>query len=231
MPEWQEVYRKHAREYALLVAREDHERNLPRALDAICSFRNRVVVELGAGTGRFTCMLAPAVARIIAFDASHHMLHQAHVNIVEHPERNWLFSVALHSHLPVSAEYADIVIAGWTLGHLPVWFDDAWQGHVESALAEMMRAARPGATAIIVETLGTGSEMPKPPTHLQPYYTYLERMRGFQFKWIRTDYAFESLAEAERLCLFFFGQGLGDQVRFSGSRFVPECTGIWWRTF
>jgi ubiquinone/menaquinone biosynthesis C-methylase UbiE len=231
MPEWQEVYQKHAKEYARLVAREDHERNLPRALEALCSHRNRAVVELGAGTGRFTCMFAPSVARILAFDASHRMLKQALTNIVKCGGRSWLLGVALHDHLPIPRECADIVIAGWTLGHFPGWFGEGWPEHVDSALAEMVRVSRPGATAIIVETLGTGSELPNPPAHLRPYYTYLERARGFHFKWIRTDYAFESLAEAEHLCLFFFGQELEDQVRSAGSRFVPECTGIWWRTF
>jgi len=231
MPSWQEIYQQHAKEYELLVAREDYEQNLPRALQRLCSFENTDVVEFGAGTGRFTCMLAPSVRRIIAFDASHPMLKAALANMVRQGGSHWLLGVADHRQLPAQSQTADVTIAGWTLAHFPSWDRQGWRSNVDAALGEMKRVLRPGGTAIIVETLGTGHETPNPPAHLTPYYAYLEQAEGFRSTWIRTDYAFDSLAEAEQLCSFFFGEVLGNQVRASGSRFVPECTGIWWRAF
>jgi hypothetical protein len=90
---------------------------------------------------------------------------------------------------------------------------------------------RPGGTIIIMETLGTGYEMPTPPDELVAYYAYLEGEAGFSSTWIRTDYLFESLAEAQALTSFFFGEEMVEKVvREAGQDHVvlPECTGIWW---
>ncbi|MDX1523773.1 MAG: class I SAM-dependent methyltransferase, partial [Anaerolineae bacterium] len=60
------------------------------------------------------------------------------------------------------------------------------------------------------------------------YYAFLEQSLGFAYTWIRTDFQFESLAEAERLNRFFFGDDLAEQVLKNEWVIVPECTGIWW---
>ncbi|NJL56820.1 hypothetical protein HC928_17975, partial [bacterium] len=78
-------------------------------------------------------------------------------------------------------------------------------------LAEMVRVTRPDGTLIILETLGTGSEIPTPPTAgLDAYYAWLEETHGFTRTWIRTDYEFASVGEAEHLTRFFFGDVLAE---------------------
>jgi len=47
---------------------------------------------------------------------------------------------------------------------------------------------------------------------------------------IRTGYRFESLAEAEDLTRFFFGDALADRAASEGLVILPECTGMWWLT-
>ena len=39
---------------------------------------------------------------------------------------------------------------------------------------------------------------------------------------------FESLAEAEELARFFFGDDMADKVLEEKWVILPECTGIWW---
>jgi hypothetical protein len=122
MPDYQEIYRTQAETYDLLVSREDHQGNLLRALNQVRPMDGLDVVELGAGTGRLTCMVAPVVR------------------------------------------------------------------------------------------------------------TLLEQAHGFSRTWIRTDYRFASLPEAEDLTRFFFGDGLADRVADEALVVLPECTGIWWVT-
>ena len=63
----------------------------------------------------------------------------------------------------------------------------------------MKRVLRPGGTIILLETLGTGHETPNPPSPIMSqYHAFLER-EGFDSTWMRTDYQFASLAEAETL--------------------------------
>jgi hypothetical protein len=51
---------------------------------------------------------------------------------------------------------------------------------------------------------------------------------GFKSTWIRTDYRFASLDEAEALTRFFFGDELAARVVANEWVILPECTGIWW---
>jgi hypothetical protein len=92
----------------------------------------------------------------------------------------------------------------------------------------MIRIVRPGGTLVLIETLGTGRTTPQPPApYLEQLYRHLER-EGFERRWCRTDYAFESLAEARGLIPLFFGPSMLEALD-DRSLVLPECTGIWHR--
>ena len=59
-----EIYASRAQDYERLVAREDFAGNILKALQEIRALSGLDVVELGAGTGRLTCLLAPLVRSI-----------------------------------------------------------------------------------------------------------------------------------------------------------------------
>ena len=67
-PHFELIYGRHAADYHELVSREDWKGNLPKALVEAASFDGRTVVELGAGTGRLTQLLASWSARVLAFE-------------------------------------------------------------------------------------------------------------------------------------------------------------------
>ena len=132
--------------------------------------------------------------------------------------------------LPVRAGWADVAIAGWALGHLRSWCADSWRKTIARALAEMDRALRPGGTLIVIETLGTGEERPRPPSpELAEYYAWLEGEQGMERLAIRTDYRFPDAAAAARATGFFFGGEFAARVQREGWSRIPECTGLWWR--
>ncbi len=227
---FQRIYARHAEQYEALVAREDYQGRLLPALAAICPLAGARVVEMGAGTGRLTRLLAPHVRSILAMDASRHMLGHAAGLIRRDGFANISLAVADNRHLPVGDGVADLSLQGWSFGHFTEWYPDVWRAEIGRAVDEMLRVLRPGGSAIILETLGTGSETPAPPAEsLAAYYDYLEAERGFARTWLRTDYRFESLAEAESLARFFFGDDLADRVVREGWVILPECTGVWWR--
>ena len=231
MPTFEEIYAAHADEYDQLVAREDYQNNILAALREICPLEGAEVVEFGAGTGRLTRLLAPLAKRIRAFDASAHMLAVAEETLGQMGVSNWSLGVADNHNIPVESASADLSIEGWSFGHATGWYPDRWREEIGAALGEMTRVLRPGGTAVLLETMTTGSETPRPPTEeLATFYAWLENEHGFSSKSIRTDYKFESMEEADRLTRFFFGDGLADHVRRENSLILPECTGIWWRT-
>jgi hypothetical protein len=106
---------------------------------------------------------------------------------------------------------------------------DDWHAALDAALAELDRVTRPGGTQLLIETLGTGREQPEPPSPaLVRLFGQLEAL-GFERSWCRTDYRFDSRAEAEALVGFFFGEAMLDQLRPGPRPTLAECTGLWCR--
>jgi ubiquinone/menaquinone biosynthesis C-methylase UbiE len=235
MTDYHEIYAERADQYERLVSREDYRGRILPALREIRPLEGLDVVDLGAGTGRLSCMLAPLVKSILLLDASLHMLDFAAHKLAgqAHARRgpdNWQTQVADNRCLPVDDGVADLAISGWSLGYLVGEHPETWRKEIGKALDEMRRVLRPGGTIAILETLGTGYETPHPPTEgLAAYYRFLEG-KGFSSTWIRTDYQFVSLDEAEALIRFFFGDELAAQVVENEWVIMPECTGIWWLT-
>ncbi|MBI2330639.1 MAG: class I SAM-dependent methyltransferase [Chloroflexi bacterium] len=198
-----EIYKTEGDKYEALIAREDYQGNILKTLREITPLENRLVLDLGAGTGRLACMLAPHVTHVRAFDMSEEMLRVCKQKLVASGLTNWQVDIADHRKLPVAGE------------EMQVW------------LAEMKRVLKPGSFIVLFESLGTGNESPIKLEHLKNFYPWLDEV-GFQNKWIRTDYKFESLAEAEELSRFFFGDELGSKVVQNNWTILPECTGVWW---
>jgi ubiquinone/menaquinone biosynthesis C-methylase UbiE len=228
MTDHEKIYNEQANEYERLVAHEDYQGNIIPALEQIKPLEGLDVVELGAGTGRLTCMLAPVVKTIQVYDISAHMLEVAAAKLKESGLRNWQTGIADHRELPVDDQSADLAISGWSICYTTNDYEEAWQREVGKALSEMKRVLRPGGTIIILETLGTGHQTPTPPDEVKPYLAFLEKEAGFFSTWIRTDYLFESLEEAKEVTGFFFGEEMVENIIGTDPVILPECTGIWW---
>lgn len=227
MPDYRYIYRHQAPEYEQLVAREDYQGHILPALERIRPLAGLDVVEFGAGTGRMTALLRPVVRSILFCDESAHMLAIAAAKLK--PDGFSLAAaVAENRYLPAAGNRFDLAIAGWTFSNLMSRYPETWPEEVALVVGEMKRLLRPGGTAVIIETLGTGETTPRPPTdYLAAYYRILEDNYGFAATWIRTDYRFESAAEAEASLTFFFGPQVIERLDRQ-TLTLPECTGIWW---
>lgn len=227
-PDTDHIYNKKAHRYDILISKEDYKNNMFESLNKITSFENKDIIDLGAGTGRLSCMLAPMAKTIKAFDSSKAMLEVAAKKLKKLGHDNWEVLVADHREIPVATESADIVVAGWSLFYLGKSSIKDWKKNINEVMDEIERVLRVNGIVIILETLGTGNKTPEIPDNLAGYYQMLETHYGFKHRWIRTDYKFKSLEEAEKLTRFFFGDELADRVVKEELKILPECTGIWW---
>ncbi len=227
MPTQEEIYKNEGDKYEALIAREDHQGNILKALREITPLEGRIVLDLGAGTGRLAGLLAQYVTRIHAFDISDEMLRVCREKFLASGLINWQVDLADHRKLPVADQSADLVVSGWSVSYLAVWNPNTWREELGNWMNEMKRVLKPGGFIVLFESLGTGNNAPIRLDHLRDFYPWLEEME-FQNKWIRTDYKFESLAEAEELSRFFFGDELGNKVVQNNWIILPECTGVWW---
>jgi ubiquinone/menaquinone biosynthesis C-methylase UbiE len=223
-----QIYQSEADRYEALVSHEDYQGNIPRAIDEIINVDGFDIIDLGAGTGRLTLILAPRARSIRAFDSSAEMLRVCRERLIASGLSNWQVDVADHRNLPVEDHSVDVVVSGWSVSYLAVWNPEQANQELEKWLFEMRRVLRKDGMIILFESLGTGNESPMRLEHVETTYRWLDD-NGFQNKWIRTDYQFESIEEAEDLSRFFFGAELGDKVQQNNWVILPECTGMWWK--
>ncbi len=227
MVDHRQVYRQGADLYQQLISREDYQGNLLPAIQQIIHPEGLDVIDLGSGTGRLACMLAPFARSVFAFDLFPHMLYVAESRLKEQGLDNWLTAASDHRRIPLDTDSVDLVISSWSICYLVVWEGESWKSSLQDGLLEMKRLLRPGGIVIIIETLGTGVEEPQPPAKLQDYFQYLDE-RGFDRTWIRTDYRFSNQEEARTLVEGFFGPEMLSAVRLAENPILPECTGVWW---
>jgi ubiquinone/menaquinone biosynthesis C-methylase UbiE len=228
MHKHEEIYQSDGDNYEALIAREDYQGNILKSICEIITLEDHVVYDIGAGTGRLACMLAPHVSQIRAFDISEEMLRVCRGKFNKSGLSNWLVDVADHRSLPVVDRSADLVISGWSVSYLAVWNPESWRVEVGKWFREMKRVLKSGGAIVLFESLGTGNDSPVNLEYLKNFCSWLDEA-GFQNKWIRTDYKFESIEEAEKLSRFFFGNELGDKVIQNNWVVLPECTGVWWK--
>ncbi|MFF2889771.1 class I SAM-dependent methyltransferase [Paenibacillus sp. NPDC057967] len=228
MPNHDEIYSREAERYDQLIASQ------PKLMEIVNEIRPLAgvdVLDMGAGTGRLTLALAPSVKSILATDASAAMLKLTGERLRASGMKHWGTAVADHRRLPLEDNCIDLVVSGWSICYLCATGVPEWRENLRLVMSEIERVLRPGGTAIIFETMGTGYETPQPPEFLLDYYRALEEECGFQHRWLRMDYQFESVEQAVELTSFFFGEELAERVRRECLTALPECAGVWWRQF
>jgi ubiquinone/menaquinone biosynthesis C-methylase UbiE len=109
------IYQSDGDRYEALISREDHQGNIPRTIDEIINVDGLDVIDLGAGTGRLTLLLASRARSIRAFDASAEMLRVCRERLSASRLSNWQVDVADHRQLPVPDHSADLVVSGWSV--------------------------------------------------------------------------------------------------------------------
>jgi SAM-dependent methyltransferase len=230
MSRYHTIYRDHPEDYDALVRAEDCDGALRAHLrGALGALTDQPVLELGVGTGRVTRWLLEAGARVRGYELSPAMvdLARARLGAEGHDVSGLAVGDAYAGEFGQS--WAAAAVAGWVFGHAVSWHPDDWRDRVRRALDAMRGAVIPGGRIVVIETLGTGHEVPTPSPTLAPYFALLES-EGFARTALRTDYAFNNPAAAERASRFFFGDAMGDRVRDAGWSRVPECTGVWCAT-
>ena len=230
MPELKQIYQSFADRYQALVGREDYMENLLAGIRAVDPLDGKDVIELGAGTARVSCLIAPFVRTLVAADISHHMLALGKRRLSELELDNWYLSLESHVNLPFASNSADVIISGWSFCYAALDAEAQWITSLELALAEVERVLRPGGKVILIESLGTGFEKPNRPDVLVNYLAYLDS-HGFKSSWVRTDYCFIDQSEAKDLTTFFFGDAPMPMWKTDAGVIVPECTGLWWKHF
>lgn len=212
-----------------MITPEDVDGNLLPALARVAPLAGKRIIDLGGGTGRIPLLLKNLQPEIISLDLHCAMLREQAAQRAQ-AGGNWALAQADMRLLPIATGWADVAIAGWSIGHMRGWYSQDWRGQIGKALSEMQRVVQPGGALIIIETLTTGSREPAPPSReLAEYYDWIEKDWSFNRDVIATDYQFASIEQAVEYTEFFFGSKLAADIRARDWARLPEWTGVWSR--
>lgn len=234
MPDMYEIYDQHADRYDELVGHEDFDASLRAFVRKRLISRGMTVVEAGIGTGRVTRTYVDLARQVLGFDRSSHMLEQAARNLAPWTGK-LVLAPADHLNLPVPDGTADLFLEGWAFGHRILDTPDEVPSVTALLVSEAQRVTRADGSLVFFESLGTNVDEPHAPHDgLARFFELLETEHSFEAHVLRTDYRFESLDEASRICGFFFGEEMARGIRERRGRgtspvIVPEFTGVWVR--
>ncbi|QHT61839.1 class I SAM-dependent methyltransferase [Paenibacillus lycopersici] len=226
------IYRSETERYDRLIANEDRDGNVFRAIRRIVpGLQGLDAADIGAGTGKIARKLAPHVRSLVITDASEAMLAVAEKHLIAEGRANWRKAQGMNDRLPLADDAVDLLTAGWTVCYSASANVPDWENNLARILREIARVVKPGGTAILFENFGTGTSVPNPPDFLTAYYAKLEGQYGFSHQHIQTDFVFESMEEAAALTEFFFGREISEEVVRTKAKRVPGFTGVWWKKY
>ena len=217
------VYQNYSNLYDELVNHEDYENNLYKFLNANIQWENKIVSEFGIGTGRVTKTYIDKVQKVFAYDNAQHMIDKAKQNLSEWADKIE-YAVSDNKQISSLENKYDIIIEGWSFGHLVVQTNEARNQTIQMLIDETTKRAD---TVIFIETLGTNVASPNPPGEKLAQFYHALTDNGFEEHIIQTDYKFSSHEEAGRIMGGFFGDSMKNEIIQRKLKIIKEYTGIW----
>jgi len=212
--------------YDSLITHHDYQNKILSTIKQIISINDKIIADVGCGTGRLTSLLINEARKVYLCDASEKMLEGARERLKNIPSSKYEINVSNTFNLPYLNNSFDILIEGWSLSfcirEISLW---------DKLIDELLRVLRKNGTIILIETLGYGVESPNcTNSYLNSFYSYLINDRGFNFEWIRTDYQYTDENQAILYTNAFFDYDVTERLLINPQKTIPECTGIWWLT-
>ena len=218
-----EVYQSYSDLYDELVNHEDYNNNLYKFLNSNIQWEDKVVGEFGIGTGRVTKNYIEKAQKVYAYDNSQHMIDKAKINLSKWSDKIE-YSILDNKQIDSIENKFDIIIEGWSFGHLVVQDNEHREQTIQMLIKETTKRAD---KIIFIETMGTNVESSNPPGEkLAQFYRALVD-NGFKEYIIETDYKFGNPEEAGRIMGGFFGDSMKNDIIQRKLEVIKEYTGIW----
>lgn len=195
--------------YDILCRATDPDRRILDAIGRLVPLQGAKVIDIGAGTGKYTRLLAPLVSHLLAVEPDRRL-----VALLRERTRE-LSNVTVHQgraqHLSVAADEYDGALAFWAY----------FFGRGQEGLAEVERAVRPGGWQVVVQNYGNDqfSELWGEEDWECALWPRWFLSHGFTLEVVETDWRFAREDEAVALLGFLYGE--------RGARFAQEN----WREF
>lgn len=218
---------RHTSTYEIENRAADPDGRLWAAMEERASWSDRVVLDLGCGTGFHLPRFAETAARVIGVEP-----HPGLLRLARRRTRA-LENVDLHlgtaQEIPLPARSVDVVHARWAYFFGP---------GCEPGLAELARVVRPGGTALVIDNDGSrstfGAWFRRGYPHL-PAPTEIERFwstQGWTLDRVDMGWRFASREDLEAVVRIELKPDVAEQVlRHHDGLEVDYAVNLWWRRF
>lgn len=141
---WKELYKK-PKEYDRVLERFSNEAEIAiAALLKFIDFREKAVLDVGAGTGRFTIPLSKIAKKICAIEPEREMIKSLKEKIREYKIKNIEIKKAIAENIPYPDNSFDIVIYAWILSYI----------NLKKSFKEVKRVLKKDGYLIIIDNYG-----------------------------------------------------------------------------
>tara|TARA_Y100000310_G_C20692789_1_gene823436 strand:+ start:609 stop:1307 length:699 start_codon:yes stop_codon:yes gene_type:complete len=205
---WNEIYRDPTR-HDELVQYEDPDNNYFAAFLKEANFKNKKVLDIGAGTGRLTLLFAPIVKEIHALDIEESQVAFLKRKVKNQEIENVIPVVGSAEKLSFKNNSFDIVISSFTIGGRDQ----------KKAIQEILRVLKPGGKCIITDA-HSGEFIELWENHSDPgikaivlkQYHDLLKLHTFKTKLIKSNWRFPTVSKAVEQLGYVLGGHVGSYL-------------------
>ena len=199
---WGDTYTKEADIYAEFCKYEDEEDRVLKKLLENFSFKDKIVLEVGCGTGKYTQKLAPVSKKYFALDLSKQLIEIAKrdcesINNIE-------FINCSAEKIPLEDESVDVVFASWVVSAT------GSKKIRDGVVKDILRVLKKGGHIWLFENYWEGefTDLRGLSGKPEKIVTYnLLKEHPFEiFEIVDTNFCFSSLKEAKRMFGFIIGK-------------------------
>lgn len=190
--------------YESLSVCQDPQDRIYRKLDRDLGVRGKVILDIGAGTGRLTIPMAGKARMVYALDILKPNLDLMMRKARKARLKNIKAIVAPFSRIPLPDNSVDMVTS---LTAFPYHSEN-----LDRDLKEIKRVLRPGGWMAFIDVHYSGSEQQHIRKNMNPEYHMLAvkrhrkmARRGFRLSTVEVDFRFRTMKAVRDICGRFFG--------------------------
>jgi ubiquinone/menaquinone biosynthesis C-methylase UbiE len=198
---WQDTYSNEDDIYANFCKYEDEGDKVLKKLLKNFSFKNKVVLEIGCGSGKYTQKLAPMSKKYFALDLSKQLIETAKNNCKNISNVDFINCSA--ENIPLENESVDVVFASWVVSAT------GSKKIRDAVVKDILRVLKKDGHIWLFENYWEGefTDLRGLTGKPEKVVTYrLLKEHPFEiFKIVDTNFCFPSLKEAKRMFGFIIG--------------------------
>jgi len=196
---WQKTYSNEIEVYDSFSKYEDEDNKVLKKLLEKFSFDNKIVLDIGCGSGKYVEFLAPKSKKYYALDISKPLIKLAKKKFSEIDNVEFLNCSA--EKIPLEVNSVDVIFSSWTLTAM------VSEEMRENSIKEMLRVLKQGGDVWLFENHWKGEfmDMRDRKEFEKANIDNLVKKYGFEISEIvDTNFFFPSLDEAKRIMGFVF---------------------------